>query len=360
MQTTPIAILGASGYSGMEAARILAFHPRADVRVLSSDRWDGDTGEKRLGLSPKLTKVGALKFTGWETGYKQALEECEAVLLALPAEASLEFAPKLIAAGKKVVDFSGAFRLQDLAVFEKAYALQHKDVAPLREAVYAMTEIPGTRAKVKSARLVSNPGCFPTAASLSVAPLLQANLLAHTPIIFDAKSGVTGAGRKASEDFSFSELNDGFKAYRVLKHQHTPEIAQVLAQVAGRPVSLTFTAHLLPVRRGILCTAYAQLAPGVSAGAIKEALVAAYASEPFVRVVDDANQVRLRNVVGTNACEIGVSVGDSFGLDPGRVVVTSAIDNLVKGAAGQAVQNLNLQMGWDESCGLDALRGHHP
>lgn len=358
MQTAPIGILGASGYSGMEASRILAFHPRVELRVVSSDRWKGDSVEQRLAISPAHSVAARLTYAAQEEAERLACD-CAAVLLCTPVEASLSLVPRLLAKGVKVVDLSGAFRLQDVAWFKAAYGLAHPAPELLHEAVYSMPELSdAVRQAARAARLIANPGCFPTAAVLPLAPLLEAELLEPGPVIIDAASGVTGAGRKATEELSFSEVEGDYRAYRVLRHQHTPEIAQTLARNAGRSVALTFTPHLLPVRRGILATAYARVKPGVDAAALREALLHKYAAEPFISVAAHADAVALRYVVGTNRCQIGVAVGSAF--DEGRAVIVSAIDNLVKGAAGQAVQNLNLLMGWPESDGLSALRGQQP
>ena len=352
-----IAIIGASGYAGIEATRILARHPRAELRLLASDRFSGETAEQRLG---PLGPAGKLRYLPLE-GAVALASECEVVLLATPAEASLALAPALLQGGVRVViDLSGAFRLRDGAAFRAAYALEPANPQLLDAAIYGLPElIPQAAQVLRGARLVANPGCYATAAALALAPLLDAGLLAPEALIVDAASGTTGAGRRAGEEFSFSELNDDFRAYRVLRHQHTPEIAQTLSRNAKIPVRLTFTPHLLPVRRGILATCYGRAAPGVGTADCKAALLHKYAGSGFVGVVDTPDEVRLRSVVGTNRCLLGVAVGGEPH-DPGRVVVVAALDNLVKGAAGQAVQNLNLCMGWDESEGLDQLRGSFP
>jgi len=352
MQRTPIAVLGASGYSGIEATRILAQHPRADLRVVASDRWQGETAEKRAGVRGP---AGRLRYAPQERAAELA-RECAAALLCTPVEASLQLAPALLAAGLKVVDLSGAFRLPDAASFRAAYGLDHPHPELLRESVYGLPEL-GGREAIAKARLVANPGCYPTAAALALVPLLRAGVLAPEGVIVDAASGTTGAGRKASEEMSFSEVMDDFRAYRVLRHQHTSEIARTLSEAAGREVPLTFTAHLLPLRRGILATCYARLAAGRSAADAGDAFSHIYASEPFVELAGGADEVSLKAVVGTNRCQVGFSAG---GADTGRMVVISSIDNLVKGAAGQAVQNLNLALGWPETSGLDTSRGLNP
>jgi N-acetyl-gamma-glutamyl-phosphate reductase len=353
MHKTPVGIIGASGYSGVEATHILAAHEKVELRLVTSDRWQGEAVSRRVGL---MGPAGALRYAPLDKSAELA-RECEVVFLATPAESSLHLVPGLLAAGVRVIDLSGAFRLQDLATYPAFYNFTHSSPELLAQAVYGLPEL--ARERIPGAKLVSNPGCYATACALSVAPLLKAGLLDEGSLIFDAASGTTGAGRKGSEDMSFSEVDEDFRAYRVLRHQHTPEIAQSLALAAGRKVPLTFTAHLLPLKRGILVTAYGRLRSGATAAEARAALEQAYASTPFVTVLDSPDAVGLKAVVGTNRCMLAVGV-DSTGFDPGRVVVTAAIDNLVKGAAGQAVQNLNLMMGWEETTGLSTLRGFSP
>lgn len=341
MQRAPVGIIGASGYSGLEASRILALHPHVELRLLGSDKWTGETAARRAGLPGA---AGSLRYSPQEKS-AQLARECAAVLLATPAEASLALAPQLLDAGVRVIDLSGAFRLRDAGLYKKYYGFEHPRPALLSEAFYAIPEL---ARPPQGTRLIANPGCYPTAAALALAPLIESGLLTSDRLIVDAASGVTGAGRKAAEDYSFAELDGDFRAYRVLRHQHQPEIAQSL----GRTV--TFTPHLLPVRRGILATCYARLAPGASAAGLHEAYLHKYASAPFVEVLESPDQVSLKAVVGTNRCQVAVAA------DGEVVVAVSSIDNLVKGAAGQAVQNLNLIMGWPETAGLDTLRGSHP
>jgi N-acetyl-gamma-glutamyl-phosphate reductase len=340
MQTVPVGIVGASGYSGIEASRILALHPHVELKLLGSEKWAGETAARRAGLPGA---AGKLKYAPKDQIVPLA-RECAAVLLATPAEGSLQLAPALHALGVRVIDLSGAFRLRDASLYPKHYGFEHPRKDLLAEAVYGLPELSKAPA---GARLIANPGCYPTAASLALAPLIEAGLV-EGPFIVDAASGVTGAGRKATEDLSFAEVDEDFKAYRVLRHQHQPEIAQTL----GR--KLTFTAHLLPVKRGILATCYARLVPGHTADELRAAFVHKYADAPFIQIAGSPDEVALKNVAGTNRCQLAVAT------DGETVVVISAIDNLVKGAAGQAVQNLNLTMGWPQTAGLDSLRGFHP
>jgi N-acetyl-gamma-glutamyl-phosphate reductase len=341
MQTAAIGIIGASGYSGLVASRILALHPRVMLRFLGSDRWAGESAASRADLPGEAGKLVYLE----QSGCLAAARKCDAVLLATPVEASLRFVPALLDAGVRAIDLSGAFRLRDPALYERHYGFKHPHPALLAEAVYGLPELFPVP---EGTRFVANPGCYPTAASLALLPLVEAGLLHDSPLIVDAASGVTGAGRKASEDFSFAEMDGDFRAYKVLRHQHQPEIAQALR----RP--LTFTAHLLPIRRGILATCYARVCPGVSPANLMQAFMHKYAQAPFVRVADSPDAVALRDVVGTNFCNL------SAASDGETAVVISAIDNLVKGAAGQAVQNLNAIFGWPQTTGLDTLRGSHP
>jgi N-acetyl-gamma-glutamyl-phosphate reductase len=345
---TRVAVLGASGYSGVELTKLLAAHPDVELAVAASDRWAGDTLAARTGSG------GELRYVTPDEALARAAD-CEVALLATPAEVSHRVVPALLARGVRVIDLSGAFRLRDAALYPVHYGFAHEHAAMLAEAVYGLPE--QFRARVAGARLVANPGCYATAVQLALAPIVP--LLAPVRIVVDAMSGVTGAGRKATEDMSFAEVADDLRAYRVLRHQHTPEIEQGLRDAATTVPALTFVPHLLPVRRGILATCHAQLAPGKTAADVAAAYAAAYTrdghGEPFVELAPGAERVALHDVVGTNRCRIGFTVGAA-----GELVAIAAIDNLVKGAAGQAIQNLNLMLGLDERTGLSQLRSFHP
>src|SRR5215470_12151942 len=354
MHKYAIGVVGASGYSGIELCRILVAHPGVEVRFVASDRWEGATVKARTGIGGA---VGALAYVPNAQALK-ASEGCAAVLLATPAEASMELVPGLLERGLRVVDLSGAFRLSDPAAYPRHYGFEHRAAALLERAVYGLPELADRKA-IASARLVANPGCYPTAAALALVPLLRAGLLADESIVIDAASGVSGAGRQASEAYSFCEVADDVRPYKVLRHQHTPEIAQSLARGAGKPVRLTFTPHLLPIKRGILSTASARLATGITAGAPAEALRAAYRDERLVEVLDTPEQVSIARTVGTARAAVAVSTTESA-FDPGRVVVVSSIDNLLKGAASQAVQNLNLMLGFPERTSLEPAPGVSP
>jgi N-acetyl-gamma-glutamyl-phosphate reductase len=340
-----VGVVGASGYSGIELCRLLAQHPDVTLRFAASERWEGDTVRSRTGIDGT---VGTVRYQAVERTLESA-ESCAVVLLATPTEVSLRLVPELLEGGVRVVDLSGAFRLKDASAYPPAYGFQHPAPALLAEAGYGLPEL--GREALGAARLVANPGCFPTAAALAVAPLLSAGVLAPEAVVVDAASGVTGAGRQSQEPYSFAEVDEDMRAYRVLRHQHLPEIAQSLAKAAGRPAAFTFTPHLLPVRRGILCTVSARLQPGVAPEELKRALEKAYANEPLVEVVETPEAVTLRSVVGTPRARLAVACALG-GFDPGRVIVISALDNLLKGASSQAVQNLNLMLGLPETRGL--------
>ena len=353
MQRKPVGIVGASGYSGIEATRILAEHPGVELRFVTSDRWQGATVQDRLGINHS---AGRLAYQGLDRSEELA-RDCAAVLLATPAESSLELAPRLAKKGVKTIDLSGAFRLKNAAEYPSFYNFVHPAPEALAGAAYGLPEL--FRSEIGRASLIANPGCYPTGASLAVAPLLRQKLVEDSSIIIDACSGTTGAGRKGNEELSFTEVDEDFRAYRVLRHQHLPEISEALTRCAGRRVPVTFTAHLLPIKRGILSTVYAKLSAGARSEDLTQAFKEFYRSEPFVTVLGSPDEVNLRSVVGTNRCTIGIA-SDRTGYDPGRVVVISAIDNLVKGAAGQAVQNLNIALGFPEEQALACLRGFYP
>jgi N-acetyl-gamma-glutamyl-phosphate reductase len=351
-RATPVtaAVVGVSGYSGMETARILSSHPGFSLTRAVSDRWAGE----RLGDRLAVAGDSAAVVVTAQADAADRLGSLDVVFLCTPAEVSMDLAPRALAAGARVVDVSGAFRLA-AAAYPRWYGFTHACPDQLAEAVYSLPEVTGGGDRLRAARLVSNPGCYATASTLSVLPLLAAGVIEPEGIIIDAKSGTTGAGKKGTEDFSFSEVDGDFRAYRVLRHQHTPEIERALA-LAGAPSGLvTLTAHLLPTRRGILATAYGRLRPGKTAADAVAAVKGFVEGRAFLRAVKP-EAVRLQAVVGTNRALLGVDA------DPERGIVLSfcAIDNLLKGAAGQAVQNANLMFGFEETAGLTGLVGSAP
>jgi N-acetyl-gamma-glutamyl-phosphate reductase len=344
MQTLSAAVVGASGYSGLELTRLVARHPGLRLAALTSDRWAGEAAGARLALP---AAAAALRYQPLsESGGVDA----EVAFLATPAEVSHELAPRLLARGLKVVDLSGAFRLADAAAYPAWYGFAHQHPALLAEARYGLPEL--ARGPLAGARLVTNPGCYATAIALAVAPLVRSGLCSASGVAVTGLSGVSGAGRKASEDYSFCEVDEDLRAYRIGRHQHVPEIEQTVARYAGACEGLSFTPVLVPLRRGILASCVLRLAGKASPEALSQALADAYAGEPFVRVMA-ADQVMVKDVARTNRCHVGVAVDARAGV----AVAVSAIDNLVKGAAGQAVQALNAALGWPEATGLDLLGG---
>jgi N-acetyl-gamma-glutamyl-phosphate reductase len=337
------AIVGASGYTGLELTRLLARHPHLRAEALYSDRWADELAAARLPLGGR---AATLRYRPLAEG---AQADAEIVFLATPAEVSADLAPKLLARGARVVDLSGAFRLEHAALYPEWYGFVHPAPALLAEARYGLPEL--ARARLAGARLVTNPGCYATAIALAVAPLVKAGLGLGGGIAVTGMSGVSGAGRKASEDYSFVEVADDLRAYRIGKHQHVPEIEQTVARYAGACGPISFTPVLAPIRRGILATVTIRT-EGAAPRDLPDAVRAAYRDEPFVQVLPP-DRVMLKDVLHTNRCHLGVAVDARAG----AVVAVSAIDNLVKGAAGQAVQAINAAMGWPETLGLDLLGG---
>jgi N-acetyl-gamma-glutamyl-phosphate reductase len=344
MHTVTAAIVGASGYSGLELTRHLARHPRIRLTALLSDRWSGEAAGDRLALSGP---TAALRYGPLEAAPRA---DAEVAFLATPAEASLDLAPRLLARGLRVVDLSGAFRLRDADLYPRWYGFAHTSPQLLCEARYGLPEL--ARSDLAGAKLVSNPGCYATAVAMALAPLVRSGLVSPDGIAVAALSGVSGAGRKASEEYSYCELSEDLRAYRLGRHQHVPEIEQTVATFAGRCGPISFTPHLVPIRRGILATCHLRLAPGAGVEDLARAYTQAYGGEPFVRLLA-ADKVRVKDVVGTNRVHLGVAVDARAG----AAVAVSAIDNLLKGAAGQALQALHAALGWEETLGLDLAGG---
>jgi N-acetyl-gamma-glutamyl-phosphate reductase len=335
-----IGILGASGYTGAELIRILARHPAADIRLLSAER---SAGKDVDAVFPHLSGLDLPKLIHIDDADWSTLD---VVFCALPHGTTQEVVAAL-PDHLKVVDLSADFRLRDLAAYETWYGHPHKAPNLQREAVYGLTEV--KRDAIRGARLCANPGCYPTAAQLPLIPLLEAGLIEAEDIIIDAKSGVSGAGRAAKEASLFAEVSEGIHAYGVASHRHSPEIEQGLSEAAGHPVTVTFTPHLVPMNRGILATIYVRLADGETAAELRRVLAERYAEEPFVSVLPLGGVPATRHVRGSNHCLIGVAADRA----PGRAILISAIDNLVKGASGQAVQNMNLMTELPETLGLE-------
>lgn len=341
MSTTSarVIVVGASGYSGGVLARLLVHHPHLTLHAATSDARAGKNLGRELGFASDVVFVKNAEA-------ERAAAECEVVFLATPAEVSAELGPKLASNGRTVVDLSGAFRLATGDDVRAHYKFSHPHESRLGKTHYGLPELFGAP---KKGELVANPGCYPTPTLLGLGPLLKAGLVSGAGLVVDAKSGTTGAGRQSKEEHSFAEVSENLRAYKLLSHQHEPEIAQKLAAYSEELVTgLVFTPHLLPVRRGLLSTCYARPKANVTVRDLEECLRIAYASAPFVELVAP-EEVTLASVVGTNMCRLGVACRSDV------VIVVGAIDNLVKGAAGQALQNVNLAFGFEEGCGLTGL-----
>jgi N-acetyl-gamma-glutamyl-phosphate reductase len=334
------AIFGASGYTGQELIRILSGHPDVELTAVTSRRFAGQAVTE---VFPSLAGRTSLKYQNATPA--DIAEICDIVFLALPHGVSMGIAPAFLQAGKKVVDLSADYRLRDVATYEQWYA-PHCSAGFLKDAVYGIPEL--YRSEIREAKLVANPGCYPTSIILGLAPALKNRLLDVNTIIADSASGVSGAGREPQTGSLYCEIDGGFKAYKVGKHRHTPEIEQELNALAGGKFAISFTPHLLPVKRGILSTIYATLKKDISLSELYSLYSSFYAGEKFVRICPAASLPNISSVCGSNFCDIGLVV------DPRtkRVIVISAIDNLIKGAAGQAVQNMNIICGIKEEAGL--------
>ena len=335
-----IAVVGATGYTGFELLRLLASHGGAEVAALTSETYAGKGIEE---VFPALASVieGPLE--------KFDLSVCEGadlVFCCLPHRVAMNTVPSLLEAGRRVVDFSADYRLRDSGVYEAWYKTKHLSPERIPEAVYGLPEL--YREEIRKTRLVANPGCYPTGAILALAPLLRARIVKPESIIVDAKSGVSGAGRKADQTLQFGEVNEGFRAYGVGSHRHTPEIEQELSAALGEAVRISFTPHLAPMTRGILSTIYAESADAADLAAARAALADAYAEEPFVRLMPEGAFPNVTQVAGSNYVDIGLARDARTS----RFVIVAAIDNLVKGASGAAVQNMNLMLGLPEAQGL--------
>ena len=335
-----VGILGASGYTGAELVRLLARHPQVEIRLLTAGRQAGKP------LAEVFPHLGHLKLPDLKKIDEADWSGIDMVFCALPHGTTQEVIAKL-PRHLKIVDLSADFRLSDVATYAQWYGHEHRAPELQKEAVYGLTEL--ARAAVKSARLVANPGCYPTSAQLPLVPLLEAGQIVADDIIIDAKSGVSGAGRDARQGSLYAEVTEGIHAYGVAGHRHAPEIEQGLSEAAGRLVVVNFTPHLMPMSRGILSSIYVRLAGGAKVDDLRATLAARYRGEPFVRLLAAGQAPQTRHVRGANHCLIGL-FADRV---PGRAILLSAIDNLVKGASGQAVQNMNLMAGLPETAGLE-------
>lgn len=332
-----VGIVGGTGYTGVELLRLLAQHPAVEIAAITSR---GDAGTPVASMFPSLRRRVDLEFEDPATAN---LQSCDLVFFATPNGVAMEQAPTLLDAGVRVIDLAADFRIKSVAEWERWYGIQHASPEWIEKAVYGLPEF--SRAAIRNARLVANPGCYPTAVQLGFMPLMEAGLVDVDHLIADAKSGVSGAGRKAEVATLFSEASDNFKAYGVPGHRHLPEIAQGLSTMAGRPVGLTFVPHLTPMIRGIHATLYARIRTEAD---FQEVFEQRYGGEAFVDVLPAGSHPDTRSVRAANVCRIAVHRPQGGN----TLVVLAVIDNLVKGAAGQAIQNMNLMFGLPETEGL--------
>lgn len=335
------AVVGATGYTGTELVKILLRHPRVEITALTTRQEESIPLWKLVPGVGNENQMEVRKFS-----FPEIKRKADAVFLALPHTEAMDLAARLLDAGKIVIDLSADFRIRSAALYEKWYGVKHKQKALLKEAVYGLPE--WNRDAIRKANLIANPGCYPTGGCLGAAPLLRDKLVDPDGVVIDAKSGVSGAGKKLNPATQFCEVNENFYAYKVNRHQHIPEMTQTLSNIAESEIQLTFVPHLLPLDRGILSTIYLRKRPQTKVSEMRRSFEAAYQNEPFVRLRKEGEFPTLRDVQGTNFCDIG------FTSDPetDEVIVITAIDNLIKGASGQAVQNLNIRCGFSEEEGL--------
>lgn len=350
-----IGVVGASGYTGGELLRLLLGHPRVEIAVVTSEK---SAGAPVASVFPQLGSLLSLSFEA--VSLDAITKRVDAVFLALPHTKSFEPVATLLAAGKKIVDLSADYRLKDPSAYETWYQTSHPHPKLLQEAVYGLPEL--HRTQLHAARLVASPGCYPTAAILQLAPLVAQNLIVEDCIAIDAKSGISGAGRNPALPYHFPEANEGMEAYNIGRHRHTPEIEQELSGLLGRgsarppggrsgvALKVAFTPHLVPLNRGILSTAYCRLREPLETEQLRALYRDFYKGERFVRLLENSAMPNPRHVRGSNFCDLSV-VGDSRA---GWVVAVAALDNLVKGAAGQAIQAMNLTLGFPEESGLNS------
>jgi N-acetyl-gamma-glutamyl-phosphate reductase len=340
---TRVGIIGATGYAGAELVRILFGHPDIELTILTSRQYAGVKFDE---IFPSMT--GSVNLVCEALSVDKICDNAEVVFTALPHKIPMEIVPELISRGKKVIDLSADFRFKNSAIYEAHYQ-QHTAKDLLEKAVYGLCEV--YFEKIKDTTLVGAPGCYPTSVLLPLLPLLKRNFIDTHTIIADSKSGVSGAGRSLSLTTHFCEVNESFKAYKAAEHRHNPEMEEVLTIETGQTVNLTFVPHLVPMSRGILTTLYTTPVQGIGHKDIEDCLSTFYSGRPFVRICSESRLPDTRNVRGTNYCDIGFKLDERNR----RLILISAIDNLVKGAAGQAVQNMNIMLGLDETAGLKGV-----
>ncbi|MBI5182905.1 MAG: N-acetyl-gamma-glutamyl-phosphate reductase [Nitrospinae bacterium] len=337
-----VGIVGASGYTGLELIRILSKHPEIKISILTSERYANSSVSS---IFPSLLGWVDMKYKDFLP--EEIIDKSDLIFTALPHKKAMSIIPIFLKSGKRVIDMSADYRIKDPHIYERWYSNIHTSPELLNSAVYGLPEI--YRAEIKSAKLVANPGCYPTSVILAMAPLIKTDLIYNDSIIVDSKSGISGAGRSPDLAFQFAECNENVRAYSISVHRHIPEIEQELSILSGEDIKVSFTPHLIPMTRGLLSTIYVNLREIPMEGYLLERYKEFYKYEPFVRLMEEGRSADTHNVTTSNYCDIGINVD----VRTKRVVLTSAIDNLVKGASGQAVQNMNILYGFREDMGLE-------
>lgn len=339
-----VGVIGGTGYAGQELIRLLYQHPECDIKFITSRSYVNDKYSKVYG-----NFAGIIEDKCGDKTIEEVAEEVDVIFIALPHGIASSKVNQQILSKAKVIDLGADYRLENTTVYEKWYQVEHNSKDLLEDAAYGLCEL--RREEVKKSKLIANPGCYTTCSILSIYPLLKENIIDKESIIVDAKSGVTGAGRSLNLGTHFTECNESTKAYKIAAHRHTPEIEQELSKAAGSDVTITFTPHLTPMNRGILVTAYAKLKDDYSYETIKEVYEKCYKDEHFIRLLPEGVYPETKWVKASNFCDINFTIDERTN----RIVVIGAIDNLVKGAAGQAVQNMNILFGLEEKTGLDYI-----
>lgn len=341
MKKIKVAIAGASGYAGGETLRLLVTHPRVKIVAATSEKSAGNS------VSATFPILSGFIDLSYETlDPERLVKKSDLIFLALPHKSSASVASVINKKGKKIIDLSADLRLKDLVAYRKWYGEEHNHPELLKSSVYGLSEI--NEKKIKGSDIISNPGCYPTGAILGLAPLIEEEIINLKGIVIDSKSGISGAGRNVDLGYLFSEVNEGVKAYKVGVHRHTPEIEQELSLLSGEKVAVSFTPHLIPMDRGILTTIYTNIKKDISEQNLFSLYKRYYSGKTFIRVLEQGRFPFTKDVRGTNFCDIGFKVDQRVG----RIIVITAIDNLGKGAAGQAIQNMNIMMGLGEKEGL--------
>lgn len=338
-----VGVIGATGYAGQQLVGLLHQHPQVEIEFLSSYTYENEYYAEIYGLYRQLVDLKCI-------GLSEALERAktlDVLFIALPHGKSMTIVDQLKNVDVKIIDFGADFRLNNPSTIKEWYDLDHKDLQLLNSAVYGLPEL--NRNKIKDAKVIANPGCYPTASLLGLLPIINEDFVDLESIIIDAKSGVTGAGRKATLALSYSETNENFKAYSVASHRHTPEIEEVLSTASGKNITLNFTPHLVPMQRGILATTYIKLTKSINQESIWSLYKAYYENEYFVRLIDTMPETK--KVSRSNFCDISIKLDKRTN----RLIIISAIDNLIKGSAGEAIQNMNIMMGYEETTGLKSV-----